>query len=147
MLNKTLYKGIKRNPLLTKKVLEMKKIELSEKLEPEALEYIQEVLQMLEEKGIIEDVDDAAIKMLAYNYSTFIKANKIIEDEGLTVTSDRGNVSEHPAVKIARDAQTLALKVMAEFGLTAKARCKLPKLNTTEVEDSPLEAFIKGRKQ
>jgi phage terminase small subunit len=44
---------------------------------------------MLEEKGIIEDVDDAAIKMLAYNYSTFIKANKIIEDEGLTVTSDR----------------------------------------------------------
>jgi len=61
---------------------------------------------MLEEKGIIENVDDAAIKMLAYNYSTFIKANKIIEDEGLTVTSDRGNVAEHPAVKIARDAQT-----------------------------------------
>ena len=85
--------------------------------------------------------------MLAYNYSTFIKANKIIEDEGLTVTSDRGNISEHPAVKIARDAQTQAMKVMSEFGLTAKARCKLPKLNNTEVEDSPLEAFIKGRKQ
>ena len=125
----------------------MKKIELSEKLEPEALEYIQEVLQMLEEKGIIEDVDDAAIKMLAYNYSTFIKANKIIEDEGLTVTSDRGNVSEHPAVKIARDAQTQAMKVMAEFGLTAKARCKLPKLNSKEDEDSPLETFIKSKKK
>ena len=147
MLNKTLYKGIKRNPLLTIKVLEMKKIELSEKLEPEALEYIQEVLQMLEEKGIIEDVDDAAIKMLAYNYSTFIKANKIIEDEGLTVTSDRGNVSEHPAVKIARDAQTQAMKVMAEFGLTAKARCKLPKLNSKEDDDSPLETFIKSKKK
>ncbi len=125
----------------------MKKIELSEKLEPEALEYIQEVLQMLEEKGIIEDVDDAAIKMLAYNYSTFIKANKIIEDEGLTVTSDRGNVSEHPAVKIARDAQTQAMKVMAEFGLTAKARCKLPKLNSKEDDDSPLETFIKSKKK
>ena len=147
MLNKTLYKGIKRNPLLTKKVLERKKIELSEKLEPEALEYIQEVLQMLEEKGIIEDVDDAAIKMLAYNYSTFIKANKIIEDEGLTVTSDRGNVSEHPAVKIARDAQTQAMKVMAEFGLTATARCKLPKLNSKEDDDSPLETFIKSKKK
>lgn len=125
----------------------MKKIVLSEKLEPEALEYVQEVLQMLEEKGIIEDVDDAAIKMLAYNYSTFIKANKIIEDEGLTVTSDRGNVSEHPAVKIARDAQTSAMKVMAEFGLTAKARCKLPKLNSKEDDDSPLETFIKSKKK
>ena len=125
----------------------MKKIELSKKIEPEALEYINEVLQMLEEKGIIEDVDDAAIKMLAYNYSTFIKANKIIEDEGLTVTSDRGNVSEHPAVKIARDAQTQAMKVMAEFGLTAKARCKLPKLNSKEDDDSPLETFIKSKKK
>ena len=106
MFNKSLYKGIKSNPLITKKILKMKKFELSKKIEPEALEYINEVLQMLEDKGIIEDVDDAAIKMLAYNYSTFIKANKIIEDEGLTVTSDRGNISEHPAVKIARDAQT-----------------------------------------
>lgn len=147
MFNKSLYKGIKSNPLITKKILKMKKFELSKKIEPEALEYINEVLQMLEDKGIIEDVDDAAIKMLAYNYSTFIKANKIIEDEGLTVTSDRGNVSEHPAVKIARDAQTQAMKVMAEFGLTAKARCKLPKLNTSEDDDSPLETFIKSKKK
>ena len=56
--------------------------------------------------GIIEDVDDAAIQMLAYNYSTFIKASKIVEKDGLTVTSDRGNIAEHPAVKIGRDAQT-----------------------------------------
>lgn len=35
---------------------------------------------------------------------------------------------------------------MAEFGLTAKARCKLPKLNTDDSDDSPLETFIK-RKQ
>ena len=102
---------------------------------------------MLEEKGIIEDVDDAAIKMLAYNYSTFIKANKIIEDEGLTVTSDRGNVSEHPAVKIARDAQTQAMKVMAEFGLTAKARCKLLKQNQTDPDEYPIETYIKNKKQ
>lgn len=84
----------------------MKNFVLSEKLEPEAKEYIASVLKMLEENDIIEDVDDAAIKMLAYNYSTFIKANKIIEDEGLTVVSDRGNIAEHPAVKIGRDAQS-----------------------------------------
>lgn len=124
----------------------MKELIISEKLEPEAKEYIQSVLQMLEENGIIEDVDDAAIKMLAYNYSTFIKANKIIEDEGLTVVSDRGNIAEHPAVKIGRDAQSQALKVMQEFGLTAKSRSKLPKLNTPDTEVSPLEAFINKKK-
>ena len=93
----------------------------------------------------MEDVDGAAIQILAYNYSTFIRASKIIEEEGLTVTSDRGNIAEHPAVKIARDAQTSALKVMAEFGLTAKSRSKLPKLTSTE--ETPLETFIKRSKK
>jgi len=32
---------------------------------------------------------------------------------------------------------------MAEFGLTAKARTKLPKLEANTATDSPLEAFIK----
>jgi hypothetical protein len=44
MFNKSLYKGIKSNPLITKKILKMKKFELSKKIEPEALEYINEVL-------------------------------------------------------------------------------------------------------
>ena len=123
----------------------MEKFEISENLADEAKAYIKDVLFMLEQNGIMEDVDEAAIQMLAYNYSTFIKASKIVEEQGLTVTSDRGNIAEHPAVKIARDAQTSALKVMSEFGLTAKSRSKLPKLSTTE--DSPLEAFIKKNKK
>ena len=97
----------------------MTNFKIPENLEPEARQYMQNVLQMLEDNGIIEDVDDAALQMLAYNYSTFIKASKIVEKDGLTVTSDRGNIAEHPAVKIGRDAHSLALKVMTEFGLTA----------------------------
>ena len=123
----------------------MKKIMIPNNLAEEAKAYIEDVLLMLEQSSIMEDVDEAAIQMLAHNYSTFIKANKIIDEQGLTVISDRGNIAEHPAVKIARDAQTSALKVMAEFGLTAKSRSKLPKLSTTE--ESPLEAFIKKNRQ
>ena len=121
----------------------MKNFTIPAKLEPEAKSYMEEVLRMLEDNGIIEKVGDAALQMLAYNYSTFIKANKIIEKEGLTVRSDRGNIAEHPAVKIGRDAQTQAMRVMTEFGLTAKSRSKLPKLEDATSEDSPLEAFIK----
>lgn len=124
----------------------MKKFKIPEKIEPEAKAYIKDVLAMLQANGIIEDVDDAAIKMLAYNYSTFIKASKIVEEEGLTITSDRGNIAEHPAVKIVRDAQTSALKVMAEFGLTAKARTRLPSIKVDD-ETSPLEEFIKQEKE
>ena len=125
----------------------MENFTIPENLEPEARAYIESVLQMLEDNGIIDKVDGAALQMLAYNYSTFIKAGKIVEKEGLTVTSDRGNIAEHPAVKIGRDAQTSALKVMSEFGLTAKSRSKLPKLSNSGEDESPLESFIKGKRE
>lgn len=113
--------------------------------EAEAVSYMENVLQNLEDNGVLENVDSAALTMLARNYSMFIKASKQLEKDGLTVISDRGNLSPHPAIKIAKDAQTQAMKVMAEFGLTAKARTKL-KLDKTD-EDSPLEAFIKKDKK
>lgn len=116
-------------------------------IEDEAKTYIQDVLEMLESNGVMEDVDTAALTMLARNYSMFIKASKQLEKDGLTVVSDRGNLSPHPAIKIAKDAQTQAMKVMAEFGLTAKARTKLPKLDANTGTESPLEAFIKSNKK
>ena len=113
-------------------------------IEPEAKAYMKNVIEMLESNGVMESVDSAALTMLARNYSMFIKASKQLEEEGLTVTSDRGNIAAHPAIKIANDAQTKAMKIMLEFGLTAKARTKLPKLETAE--NSPLEEFVKSAK-
>lgn len=123
------------------------KFKIPTDIEDEAKEYIKDVLTMLESNGVMEDVDTAALTMLARNYSVFIKASKQLEKDGLTVTSDRGNIAAHPAIKIANDAQTKAMKVMAEFGLTAKARTKLPKLEANTATDSPLEAFIKSNKK
>lgn len=114
-------------------------------IQEEAKAYMEDVCDMLEEKGVMENVDTAALTMLARNYSMFIQANKQLEKDGLTVTSDRGNIAPHPAIKIAKDAQTSAMKVMMEFGLTAKARTKLTKM-ATETEESPLEAFVKNNK-
>lgn len=115
-------------------------------IEQEAKDYMQDVMDMLESNGVIESVDTAALTMLSRNYSMFIKASKQLEKDGLTVVSDRGNLSPHPAIKIANDAQTKAMKVMAEFGLTALARTKLPKLQAPE-EDSPLVEFMKSKKK
>lgn len=115
-------------------------------IQEEAKAYMQNVCDMLESKGVMENVDTAALTMLARNYSMFIQANKQLEKDGLTVISDRGNITAHPAIKIAKDAQTSAMKVMVEFGLTAKARTKLTKL-ATDTEDSPLEAFVKDSKK
>lgn len=46
---------------------------------------------MLEENGVMEDVDTAALTMLARNYSMFIKASKQLEKDGLTVVGKVGS--------------------------------------------------------
>lgn len=111
-------------------------------IEPEAVSYMNYVLEQLRSNDSLTNADSAALTMLARNYSMFIKAEKQLEEEGLTVRSDRGNIAEHPAVKIARDAQASALKIMKEFGLTTKSRQQLGE-PTDKEEDSPLEEFFK----
>ena len=116
-------------------------------IEKEAKNYMTNVVNMLEDNGLMQDVDNAALTMLARNYSMFIKASKQLEKDGLTVVSDRGNIAPHPAIKIAKDAQIQAMKVMEKFGLTAKDRTKIAKLNSGDKELSPLEQFVKNSKE
>lgn len=116
-------------------------------IEKEAKDYMKDVILMLEDNSLMKDVDNAALTMLARNYSMFIKASKQLEIDGLTVTSDRGNIAPHPAIKIAKDAQIQAMKVMEKFGLTAKDRTKIAKLNSGDKELSPLEQFVKNSKE
>lgn len=116
-------------------------------IEKEAKDYMKDVILMLEDNLLMKDVDNAALTMLARNYSMFIKASKQLEKDGLTVVSDRGNIAPHPAIKIAKDAQIQAMKVMEKFGLTAKDRTKIAKLNSGDKELSPLEQFVKNSKE
>lgn len=116
-------------------------------IEKEAKDYMKDVIFMLEDNSLMKNVDNAALTMLARNYSMFIKASKQLEKDGLTVVSDRGNIAPHPAIKIAKDAQIQAMKVMEKFGLTAKDRTKIAKLNSGDKELSPLEQFVKNSKE
>lgn len=123
------------------------KFKIPTDIEKEAKDYMKDVILMLEDNSLMKNVDNAALTMLARNYRMFIKASKQLEKDGLTVVSDRGNIAPHPAIKIAKDAQIQAMKVMEKFGLTAKDRTKIAKLNSGDKELSPLEQFVKNSKE
>lgn len=123
------------------------KFKIPTDIEKEAKDYMKDVILMLEDNSLMKNVDNAALTMLARNYSMFIKASKQLEKDGLTVVSDRGNIAPHPAIKIAKDAQIQAMKVMEKFGLTAKDRTKIAKLNSGDKELSALEQFVKNSKE
>lgn len=123
-----------------------KKFQIPEGIEKEAADYIKKVVLYLEKNNQFDDVDTAALTMLARNYSLFITASKDIIENGILAKGSRNNAIPNPAIKIANDAQIQAVKIMEKFGLTAKDRKKLI-IGDDEEEDSPLMQFIKNDKK
>lgn len=123
-----------------------KKFEIPKDIEKEAADYIKKVVQYLEKNNQFDDVDIAALTMLAYNYSLFLKSTKDICENGILKKGSRNNDIPNPSIKIANDAQIQAVKIMEKFGLTAKDRKKLLDVEDEE-EDSPLMQFIKNEKE
>lgn len=101
---------------------------------------------VLEKVQGIESVDNGALNMLAYNYNVFIEQSKILDDEDMVITNRQGNLVSNPRVKIVKDAQIQCLSILKEFGLTLKSRTTV-KAKTKDSEDSPLDEFIKGKKE
>ena len=122
------------------------KITLPEGLEPKAVSYMNKVIKYLTKNNQIDDVDEAALTMLALNYSMFIKATNDVLERGLIAQGSRGNDIPNPSIKIANDSQVQAVKIMEKFGLTAKDRKKLM-LEDGEDEDSPIMQFINEGKE
>ena len=122
------------------------KITLPEGLEPKAVSYMNKVIKYLTKNNQIDDVDEAALTMLALNYSMFIKATNDVLERGLVAQGSRGNDIPNPSIKIANDSQVQAVKIMEKFGLTAKDRKKLM-FDDGEDEDSPIMQFINEGKE
>lgn len=118
----------------------MDRIKLPEGLREETISYMNDVISRLRNNDLLDNVDKAALVMLARNYDTFLIASEDVAKNGLTFMSIRGVLQENPSVKIARDAQNSALKIMVEFGLTAKSRSKVKSQKTDE--ETPFEAFV-----
>ncbi len=102
--------------------------------------YMGYVLKQLKDGNNESNVDSAALQMLENNYRTFIQASEIVKEQGLVVQCADGSLKEHPANKIARDAEAMALRIMSEYGLTLKSRTKLTPTN--DEQPSPLAQFL-----
>jgi phage terminase small subunit len=54
----------------------MRKYLIPKNIEKDAAIYMEDVLSELKDRGVLEEVDSAALTMLARNYSMFIRASK-----------------------------------------------------------------------
>ncbi len=122
---------------------EYKKILLPDHLCPEAERYIHKVIDYLKKSDKLNAIDEGAAHLLASSYDQYIKANQLINEQGLVVPGAKNSIIPHPAVRIAKDAKSMCINIMTAMGLTLKSRTKLNAIDP-DSEDSPLVEFMKS---
>lgn len=112
-------------PLLVSGRPEMEFREPPAHLPADAKEFWGESIQRLAEVGILDLVDGPALEMLAIQYARARQAGRVVAAEGHFAPGAAGQIKEHPALKIERDAHTMFLRLASEFALTPVARTRL----------------------
>lgn len=91
----------------------------------DAKEFWGETIQRLTEVGIIDLVDGVSLELMAIQYARSRQAGRVVAVEGHFAPGAAGQIKEHPALKIERDAMAMFLRYASEFALTPVARTRL----------------------
>ena len=87
--------------------------------------FWRDTIWRLSECGIIDRVDVPLLEMLATQYARIRGAQRVISETGYFATGSVGQLREHPALKIEREATTTFHRICQEFGLSPIGRTRL----------------------
>lgn len=90
---------------------------------------------------VVSDSDLFQFENMCYVYGEWRKCCEIVESEGNTFMSDKGNILPNPMVHIGSAHFKAYNQIAAKFGLTPSDRVGLP--NTIKEDVDPLESLAK----
>lgn len=106
---------------------------------------IKTILDHLNHSGVVRDIDELALRMLASNLNIFFKADEELMQSPLIHKKNGGGIEANSLLKIKNDAQIQAFKVMQDFGLTLRSREKIKAVNTETEDESGIALLAKQR--
>ena len=77
------------------------------------------------EIGLVTSLDVGAFTLYCKTMARWIEAESILDEKGLTFKTPSGYLQQRPEVSISKQAQTAALKLATQIGLTPASRKKL----------------------
>lgn len=91
----------------------------------DAKEFWVETITRLEDTGMLDLVDYAALEMLAVTYARWRQAARVIAVDGHFAIAPNGSLRVHPAIKIERECSAAYFRMAEHYGLTPVARTRL----------------------
>ncbi len=99
------------------------------------------IVGVLREAGVLDRTTPRLVELYAINYALLRQAYVVIERDGPTVESDRGNVAEHPAIKTLNAATIRIRGLLNDFGLSP-ASAKLTAPTEKSGDKNPWEGIL-----
>lgn len=94
----------------------------------------------LEKNGLLATLDLSLLTAYCTEMENYFEMEELLRLEGRVVPTDKGVLTTHPAVLIARNSLKAAREIAVLFGATPSARTKLPGKSQAPV--SPLQALL-----
>lgn len=94
-------------------------------LPPAASELWDELVPILDNANVLNRVDAAALQALCIQWERAEQARRAIKTEGLFTLGSAGQLAEHPALQVERQAHQLMLRFAEQFGITPVARARI----------------------
>ena len=115
----------------------------SDWLMPEAKKEWERLAKLMNQMGVLTEVDMAAFAAYCQSYARWKEAQEHITSVGSTFETDKGYQQQTPWVGIANTNQKLMLQAASEFGLTPSSRSRIVAGNgkVKETEDE-MEALL-----
>ena len=113
-------------------------------------QYAQEMwdrlIPVLESMGVLTLADGQLCTAFCVNYGKWRSCEEHIEAEGMWQVDDRGKVSKHPAVLVAKESDERMEKLGAKMGLSPSERARL-KVGSDNVGDAFAAKAFAPRKE
>ena len=84
-----------------------------------------ELVPVLEQAGLLNRIDEAALTALCLQWQRACDARTVVEQEGLVAIGSHGQLIEHPMLAAERAAHQLLLRYAEQYGITPVARARI----------------------
>lgn len=104
--------------------------------------FMEDAVAYLKKEGRYADCDYAAMYMLSKQLDTFFRAYDKLVDDGDLTTDNNGVPIPSVYIKIMNQAETMALRIMKDYGLTSMSRKLLQGKQGKVGQPSPIMEFM-----
>ena len=113
----------------------------------EARKIISDLVKQLNDRGQLEIADIPQLHRMATAYDAYLECVEVLAQDGMTMKNLKGEWVKRPEANLLKENWSQYLDLATEYWLTAKRTGHIKDMNAGDNEESPLEAYLKGKKE